>query len=410
MTDDIEVSVIDSEDISVSVAEDQDISVSIAEDQDISVSIIEDQDISVTIAEDQDINVTISGGVGGSGVSNHSGLTELDYASAGHTGFQPTITSATNVTANSFITNSGTNSDFIKGDGSLDSTTYLDVTTAGTTYLKLDASNDPITSNLAITGKILLVGTDTVVDPYSGFSAQDNHFVYIGQTTETAIGIPYSGFVFANNQTGTENKNIAQLNFINTAIGGTEKRMAQILVQTDGAIDDGKMILRTFDSGSNKDAIIIDKSGDVDITWDITANNLSGTNTGDQTQEYMYPIWAEENNSLGNNTYEWAFGNGADTPSNAGITIYVPSGWTATIVAMTATTNNASGTSVIEANINGTLKGALCNVTISGRSGVNDSFTPVALFSGDRLTFRTTTAGTNTKPNTVTAWVRMLKD
>jgi hypothetical protein len=73
---------------------------------------------------------------------------------------------------------------------------------------------------------------------------------------------------------------------------------------------------------------------------------------------------------------------------------------------MTGTTNSASGNSVIEADINGVLQGALCNVTLSGRSGVNDSFTPVALSSGDRLSFRTTTAGTNSQPNTVTAWLR----
>ena len=122
--------------------------------------------------------------------------------------------------------------------------------------------------------------------------------------------------------------------------------------------------------------------------------------------EYMVPIWAEENAALGDNTYEWAFGNGANTPSNTGIAIYVPTGWTCTVVAMSATTNSASGTSVIEANINGTLQGANCNVTISGRSGTNDSFTPVSISNGDRLTFRTTTAGTNSSPSTVTAWLR----
>ena len=127
-------------------------------------------------------------------------------------------------------------------------------------------------------------------------------------------------------------------------------------------------------------------------------------------QEYMVPIWAEENSTLGNNTYEWAFGNGADTPSNAGITIYVPSGYTCAIVAMTATTNNASGTATIEANINGVLQGSNCNVQLSGRSGVNDSFTPVAITSGNRLTFRTTTAGTNSSPNTVCAWLKYTKE
>jgi plastocyanin len=39
--------------------------------------------------------VTVSGGGGGGGVSSHSALTELDYASANHTGFSPTVHSHT---------------------------------------------------------------------------------------------------------------------------------------------------------------------------------------------------------------------------------------------------------------------------------------------------------------------------
>jgi len=124
--------------------------------------------------------------------------------------------------------------------------------------------------------------------------------------------------------------------------------------------------------------------------------------------EYLVPIWAEEGAALGDSTYEWAFGNGANTPSNAGITIYVPSGMQAHIVAMTGTTNSASGTSVIEADVNGSVLGVSdgVEVTLAGRSGSNDSFTPYALSSGDRLNFRTRTAGTNTAPSTVTAWIR----
>ena len=127
---------------------------------------------------------------------------------------------------------------------------------------------------------------------------------------------------------------------------------------------------------------------------------------------YMVPIWAEENNTLGNNTYEWAYGNGASTPSNAGITIYVPSDYSCAIVAMTATTSNDSGTSKIEANVNGTVLGASnsVEVTLSGRSGENNGFAPYAISTGDRLTFRTRTAGTNTGPNTVTAWLKYTKN
>ncbi len=121
---------------------------------------------------------------------------------------------------------------------------------------------------------------------------------------------------------------------------------------------------------------------------------------------YMMAVWAEENAALANNTFEWAFGNGANNPSNGGVTIYVPSDYTCSIVAMTATTNTNSGSATIEANINGTNQGALCDVTLSGRSGTNDSFTPVSISSGDRLVFRTTTAGTNSGPNIVTAWLK----
>lgn len=143
-----------------------------------------------------------------------------------------------------------------------------------------------------------------------------------------------------------------------------------------------------------------------DVAGTATTKKITIANLKKASQEYMIPIWAEENSTLGNTTYEWAFGNGANTPSDAGITIYVPSGWTCTIVAMTATINNASGSAVIEANINGTLKGALCDVTVSGRSGTNDSFTPVAISSGDRLTFRTTSVTTSTSPCTVCAWLK----
>lgn len=124
--------------------------------------------------------------------------------------------------------------------------------------------------------------------------------------------------------------------------------------------------------------------------------------------EYMVPIWAEENSGIADNTFEWAFGSGANTPSNNGIAIYVPSGMECHIVAMGATTNNASGTPTIEAHVNGSNLGVSdgVEVTLSGRSGVNDSFTPYALSNADRLNFRTRLGGTNSSPNSAVAWLR----
>ena len=146
--------------------------------------------------------------------------------------------------------------------------------------------------------------------------------------------------------------------------------------------------------------------------YDGSAWSALGGDSSSISYSYMVPIWAEENSILGNNNYEWAFGNGGNTPTNSGITIYVPSDYTCAIVAMTATTTNSSGSSKIEANVNGSVLGASngVQVTLSGRSGENDGFTPYPINTGDRLTFRTRTAGTNTGPNTVTAWLRYTKN
>lgn len=175
-----------------------------------------------------------------------------------------------------------------------------------------------------------------------------------------------------------------------------------VIIEISGSTDNGTY--RTYGIQS-----IIEEGTEPDQNQKVILVTTGTASSGGSISQYMYPIYAEENAVLGDATYEWAFGNGADTPSNNGIAIYVPSGWTATIVAMSATTNNASGTSVIEADINGTLQGANCNVTLAGRSATNDSFTPVSLSNGDRLTFRTTTAGINTAPSTACAWIKMVE-
>jgi len=135
---------------------------------------------------------------------------------------------------------------------------------------------------------------------------------------------------------------------------------------------------------------------------DLTGAPAAGLN------ETFVPIWAEENNTLGDGTYEWAFGNGADTPTNNGIPIYVPANYQVHIVAVGASTNTDSGSSTIEVEVNGSILGASdgVQVSLSGRSAINDSFAPYAISSGDRINFRTITAGTNTAPNVAVAWLR----
>ena len=207
------------------------------------------------------------------------------------------------------------------------------------------------------------------------------------------------------------------ISFSQVGIGTTSPDASSVLDIT--ATDAGLLVPRM--TLTNRDNITAPATGlmiyQTDNTpgfyfYDGSAWSAFGGDSSSVSYSYMVPIWAEENQTLANNNYEWAFGNGANTPSNAGITIYVPSDYTCAIVAMTATTNNSSGSSKIEANVNGSVLGASngVEVTLSGRSGENDGFTPYSISNGDRLTFRTRTAGTNSGPNTVTAWLRYTKN
>jgi len=124
--------------------------------------------------------------------------------------------------------------------------------------------------------------------------------------------------------------------------------------------------------------------------------------------EYTYPIWAEENSSLSANAYEWAFGNGANSPSDGGITIYVPSGWICEVVAMSL--RIGSGTATVQLVHNGVSQGASANVEVSsGQSATNELGTPLAINNNDFINFRTQAASGTSSPNVVTAWIRMTK-
>jgi len=125
--------------------------------------------------------------------------------------------------------------------------------------------------------------------------------------------------------------------------------------------------------------------------------------------EYMVPIWAEENGALANGSYQWAYGNGAGTGNLNGIVVYVPNGWTCTLVAM-GLSLGATTTATVQAVINSVEQGSNGDVTVSsGRSAVNDSFTPVAITNGQLFNFKTTSVAGGGFPNQVVAWLRMVK-
>jgi len=147
----------------------------------------------------------------------------------------------------------------------------------------------------------------------------------------------------------------------------------------------------------------------INFTGDLTATDGgSGSATVNYTRPkntYMIPVWAEENQTIAAGTYEWAYGNGANTPNDGGVTIYVPSGYSCTVVAMSLRVG--AGTATVELVHNGTLQGSNCDVTVStGQGATNDSFTPVSISNGDYINFRTTAAANSESPNVVTAWLK----
>jgi len=136
--------------------------------------------------------------------------------------------------------------------------------------------------------------------------------------------------------------------------------------------------------------------------WDLIASK-GDTGPAGPMDNYTFCIWAEENSGIEASTYEWAFGNGADTPSGRGIPIYVPSGMTCTCVAMSLSIN--AGTATVELEINGVVQGANCDVTVSsGTSAVQSDFLPVSISNGDVVNFRTSAASGTSGPCQVCAW------
>jgi len=124
--------------------------------------------------------------------------------------------------------------------------------------------------------------------------------------------------------------------------------------------------------------------------------------------EYMVPVWAEENAGLGSTNYEWAFGNGANSALDDGVVIYVPSGYTCTVVAMSLKLGDTPTAITVELGLNGVLQGSSCDVTCTAvRANVQDDFTPLAISSGDYITFRTTSvSGSTAGPNVICAWLK----
>lgn len=110
-----------------------------------------------------------------------------------------------------------------------------------------------------------------------------------------------------------------------------------------------------------------------------------------------FAIWAEENGALAANAYEWAFGNGANTPNGMGVVL--PFACELFAVGLSLLQGSAS----VRVQHDGTTV-----ATIDSRADGNllTLGTPVAAVAGDVVGFQTATATGTGTPNIVTAWYR----
>ena len=152
-------------------------------------------------------------------------------------------------------------------------------------------------------------------------------------------------------------------------------------------------------AGSNLSIRAVDDSGSI-VAHDVLEIERSsgeitvGSGCGFVNLYSYFSVWAEENAGLGtSNTDEWAFGNGANTPSSQGVPVGVDcelyaGGWVGN-----------GGTASIGIYRNGT--------QVATVTGVNTTFTAVSFSAGDIVGFRTISSSGTGSPNTITAHFRV---
>ena len=111
-------------------------------------------------------------------------------------------------------------------------------------------------------------------------------------------------------------------------------------------------------------------------------------------------LFAEEAGALGSNNFEWAFGNGDDSPSGFGITLP----FDCQLLALTLDTKNGSGT--VEARKNESSTGLQVTSDENNRHAVAEASGPIDFNAGDVLGFKTVAALDASQGGKIAAWFK----
>lgn len=143
-------------------------------------------------------NLILASG-GSIGINSSSPAQKLDVV--GNIAATGNIVSVGNITAGSISTTSGTSSQFLKADGSIDSSTYLTSTTlniASDTTPQLGGDLDPNSNDITGTGNINLSGSATVVDGFTSGTGGPVRISVVGTTlTFTVVGVGSTSLTLA---------------------------------------------------------------------------------------------------------------------------------------------------------------------------------------------------------------------
>jgi len=132
------------------------------------------------------------------------------------------------------------------------------------------------------------------------------------------------------------------------------------------------------------------------------AGTTSWAGITDKPKLYSYfPIWAEENGHLQDNSFKWSFGNGNETPAHMGVVLP----FDCELFAIGLSLENATSCEV-QITRNGTPTGRSVTTTNATKGYETFQSSAIAFFAGDTVNFHTITGAYNSQGGTVVAWFR----
>jgi len=122
----------------------------------------------------------------------------------------------------------------------------------------------------------------------------------------------------------------------------------------------------------------------------------------EQVHKPIFPIWAEENAALAATTYEWAFGDGAATPTGEGLVLPFRCG----LIALSLSLSGASARAKVEVERDGTIESAYAVDLTASNNGFQEFHEPLEFYPGSIINFRTVSQTTTAATNVICAWMR----